>query len=282
MTAVAEQVAAAITEPGVYDLAPEVYHADPVAGGSLSASAAKKLLACPARYRYELTHPKPPKKELDLGHAAHRLALGVGAELVEVEADNWRTVAAQAAKAAAHAAGKTPLLSSEWAQVQAMHDALAAHWAGHLLRGGCAEQVLVWRDEATGVWCRAMLDYRRGARIVDYKTTSSAAPSDLDDAVARFGYDLQRAFYLDGVIALGLVEDPAFIFVAQEKEPPYLVSVFQLDADYAAIGAAKARRAREMWRDCTAAGVWPGYPGTEDVITISPPRWARNRSEEYI
>lgn len=281
MTAAADPIV--ITGPGWYtDIPADVYHADPVADGSLSATGAKALLACPARYQYDRTHPKPPKKEFDLGHAAHRLALGAGAELVVVEADSWRTDAAKEAKAAIHAAGKTPLLPFEWEQVQAMHDALAAHWAGQLLRGGLAEQVLVWRDEPTGVWCRAMLDYRTGPRVVDYKTTASAAPADLDDAVARFGYDLQRAFYVDGVMALGLVDDPAFVFVAQEKEPPYLVSVFQLDAEYAAIGAAKARRAREMWRDCTAAGVWPGYPGTDDVLTIAPPRWVRNQSEEYI
>jgi len=46
MTAVVDQVL--ITEPGVYALPADVYHADPVAGGSLSSSGAKKLLACPA------------------------------------------------------------------------------------------------------------------------------------------------------------------------------------------------------------------------------------------
>lgn len=38
-----------ITEPGVYDLPAEVYHADPVEGGSLSSTGARKLLppSCP-------------------------------------------------------------------------------------------------------------------------------------------------------------------------------------------------------------------------------------------
>jgi hypothetical protein len=271
-----------IDEPGVYDDIPaEVYHADPVAGGSLSSSAAKKLLACPAKYAYERAHPRPPKKEFDLGHAVHRLVLGAGTDLVVVEADNWRTKAAQQARADAYAAGKTPLLLGEWDQVQAMHDALLSHWAGQFFRGGVAEQVAVWRDEATGVMCRAMLDYRVGQRICDYKTAASVNPADLDDAVYRFGYDLQRAFYAEAVQAVGLVDGPpSWVFVAQEKEPPYLVTAFELDGDYAAIGAAKARRAREVWRDCTTAGTWPGYPGTDDVVTIAPPRWARIQEEE--
>ncbi|MBO0827768.1 MAG: hypothetical protein J2P24_08300 [Streptosporangiales bacterium] len=49
-----------ITEPGVYNLPAAVYHADPVPGGSLSQSGAKKLLppSCPALYRYWADHPE--------------------------------------------------------------------------------------------------------------------------------------------------------------------------------------------------------------------------------
>jgi hypothetical protein len=282
MTAVVDQVL--ITEPGVYALPADVYHADPVAGGSLSSSGAKKLLACPARFDYDRRHPKPPSRVFDLGHAAHELVLGVGPGVRIVEADNWLTKAAKEAKAEAHAAGKTPVLAREWDQVEAMRDALQAHYAGALFRNGVAEQALVWLDERTGVWCRAMLDYRRGPWIADYKTTASANPTDLDDAVARYGYDIQAAWYLDGARRLGLDDghDLAFMFVAQEKEPPYLVTAYRLDGEYLAIGAAKAARAREMFRDCQASGVWPGYPGTDDIITIAPPRWVRNQHEEYL
>jgi hypothetical protein len=50
---------ALITEPGVYDIAEDHYHADPVPGGSLSNSGAKKLLppSCPAKFAYEREHP---------------------------------------------------------------------------------------------------------------------------------------------------------------------------------------------------------------------------------
>jgi hypothetical protein len=46
--------------------------------------------------------------------------------------------------------------------------------AGRLLRGGQAEKTLIWRDEATGVLCRAKADYLRPDGIVDVKTAAGA------------------------------------------------------------------------------------------------------------
>ncbi|MGW9447058.1 hypothetical protein, partial [Bacillus mobilis] len=59
MTATDERTLSAITRPGVYDGIPEaVYHRDPVPGGSLSSSGARKLLApsCPALFKYDQEH----------------------------------------------------------------------------------------------------------------------------------------------------------------------------------------------------------------------------------
>src|SRR5438270_12221695 len=101
-----------VTAPGVYDLPEYVYHADPVPGGSLSQSGAKKLLAtCPARFRYERDHPPAPTDAMELGTAAHKLVLGIGPDLVEVEAKDWRTKAAQEAAEVARARGAVPVLS---------------------------------------------------------------------------------------------------------------------------------------------------------------------------
>ena len=51
-----------ITEPGVYEMPAEEYHADPVEGGSLSSTGARRLLEmAPARWRYEQAHPSPPR-----------------------------------------------------------------------------------------------------------------------------------------------------------------------------------------------------------------------------
>src|SRR3954471_5458063 len=116
MTALIESTSVVVTEPGVYPDIPELaYHADCVSEGSLSCSGAKKLLppSCPALFKWERENPPPPKRQFDFGHAAHKLVLGVGPELVGVDAPDWRTNAAKAQRDEARARGAVPLLVHE-------------------------------------------------------------------------------------------------------------------------------------------------------------------------
>jgi len=270
-----------ITEPGIYEMTNEQYHTDPVPGGSLSSTGARRLLApsCPALFRHEQLHGQKPRRVFDFGTAAHGLVLGSGPELVQIKADNYRTAAAQDARDDARARGAVPLLPAEWQQVQDMAAALRAHpFAAGLFQPGAGqpEQSLFWTDPATGVWRRARLDwmpYATGRRLIvpDYKTAASAAPVELAKAVRNYGYHQQAAWYLDGVKALG-GGDAAFVFVAQEKTAPYLVTVFELDEVSLQAGRVLNEQAIALYARCTATDEWPGY--TDDIATISLPDWA--------
>jgi hypothetical protein len=276
-------ITATITEPGAYDIDIDEYHADPVVGGSLSSSGARRLLppSCPAKYRYERDHGREPKRVWDLGHAAHKLVLGAGPHLEVIDADSYRTKAAQDQRDEAHAEGAVPLLAHEWDQVQAMAAALRAHPVSALFdpaRGGWPEQSLVWRDGPTEVMCRARFDWLPaqgpGRMLVpDYKTCVSADLDALSKAVAQHGYHQQAAWYLDGAQALGLAgPDAAFVFVCQEKTPPYLVTPIELDSTALRIAAIKNRQALQIYAECTATDHWPSYH--EGVAYLSLPRWA--------
>lgn len=281
---------AVIGAPGVYDIPEDIYHADPVPGGSLSSSEARLLLppSCPAQFRYEQDHPVC-KDVFDFGSAAHKLVLGTGPEIAVIAFEDWRTREARERRDAAWAAGKTPLLLPAWARVQDMAAALRAHpFASVLLdreRGGEAEQSLFWQDGETGVWRRARLDWLPGevtigGRLVipDYKTAHRADLAGIAKSAASFGYHMQDAWYTDGVRALGLDDDPAFVFIFQEKTPPYLVTVVQLDDEARRAGRDRNRAAIEVYRDCKEAGAWPGH--SEEIEYISLPAWA-TRTEEY-
>ncbi|MFI1195489.1 PD-(D/E)XK nuclease-like domain-containing protein [Micromonospora sp. NPDC020750] len=278
-----------VTQPGVYTDVPNgTYHADPVAVGSLSSTGARKLLSpsCPALYRHWRDNPQPPKWEFDLGHAAHTLVLGAGPGIVEVKHDSWRTNAAKDKAATARAEGKVPLLSDDYATVHAMAAALREHpTAANLLRpeGGQPELSLFWIDPETGIWCRGRTDWldvsRPGRLIVpDYKTCASAAPDDLQKAIANHGYHQQADWYLGGLRALGLAnEDAQFVFIFQERRPPYLVTVAQPDPFAMKIAAHLNREARHLYRECVQSGRWPGY--TDDVALISLPGWVERQYE---
>lgn len=276
-----------IDAPGVYDIPVEHYHRDPVVGGSLSSSGARKLLppSCPALYKAWADGKTSDHAEhFDVGRAAHKEVLGAGEPLVVVDATDWRTKAAKAAREKAWADGHTPVLAEQYEQVQAMAAALRAHHvAGPLLDGatGKPEQTLVWHDEATGVTCRALVDWLRHPElspqfwVVDYKTAASADPDSVSRAIASYGYHKQGAFYSEGVEALGLDAGlgTAFLLIVQMKEPPYLAVTYQLDPEDIGRGHQFNRKARDVYRRCRARDEWPGY-ADDRVLPISIPTWA--------
>jgi hypothetical protein len=139
----------------------------------------------------------------------------------------------------------------------------------------------VWIDEATGVWCRALVDFLRhpvlGLQfwVVDYKTAEKIDPASIARAIAEFGYHKQGAWYCEGAEAVGLDGGlgTAFLLIVQMKKPPYLVATYQLDPDDIGRGHQFNRKARDVYRRCRARDEWPGY-ADDRVLPISIPTWA--------
>ncbi|MFE7868815.1 PD-(D/E)XK nuclease-like domain-containing protein [Micromonospora humida] len=270
----------AITEPGIHDGMPDaVYHADPVPGGSLSSSGARRLLAtCPARFDYDRRHPPAPSKAFDVGHAAHQMVLGTGPHLKVVPGDRWDTKVAKEQVTEIREAGGIPLKQDVFDQVTAMADAIAAHpLASALLTKGSPEQSLFWVDDRTGIWRRARADWLRSDAIVDLKTCEEADADHITRAVTRYGYHGQADWYQAGAAALGLGDLP-FVFIFVEKAAPHLIHVVQLGDDELAAGRRINDRAIDLFAECTSTGVWPGYPA--DITTIFLPPYAL-RTEEF-
>lgn len=254
-----------ITEPGLYDISNADYHKDPVPGGSLSSSGAKKLIAkTPAHYKWDQDHQEH-KDIFDFGTAAHSVVLeGDETNLAVLDFKDWRTGPAQEAKAKAYAEGKTPLLTKDLAQVRAMAEQIRNHpEASFLLKDGVPEKSAFWQHE-TGVWLRARFDWLpnsrgRGMLIPDYKTAASAEPGKFSRSSADYGYHQQAAFYCDAAKALGLSEDPVMLFIVQEKEGPYAVNVIEIHEEDVMMGRALNEKAIRTYQDCKAKNEWPGY-----------------------
>lgn len=251
---------------------------------ALSASGAKRLLApgCPALFKHDRDNGgRPNKRAFDIGHAAHAAVLGIGLELVVVDADDWRGKAARDQRDEAYAAGQCPILAKEKAEVDAMAVALHRHpLAGRLLdpAHGAPEVSVFWHDDEHDIDRRARFDWlpcghgSDGTLVVpDYKTTRSAEPHAFSRSIFGFGYDVQAVFYMDAVRAAGLADDVSFVFIAQETTAPYLVTLHELDHDALAIGRARVDEACEVFKRCTDTGVWPSY--SDHIELVGPPAW---------
>ena len=62
---------------------------------------------------------------------------------------------------------------------------------------------------------------------------------------------------------------------------PWCVPACARNAAARSIGAARNRRALEVFAECTATGRWPGY--SDEIAYLSLPAWAAIRdTEEYL
>lgn len=262
---------------------------------ALSSTEARLILDAPAKYRWAKDHPPlvKPSKKFDVGTAVHSKVLGTGYDVVVIPAELLAsngaisTTAAKAFVVDVRAAGKIPLKQEDFEPIDMQAEAVLAHVAAKQLFGQPADaEVSVFSTDAeTGVDVRARFDFLPSAftlgalsRVsVDLKTARDASPHGFTRSIADYGYDVQRAWYLDALhTATG--EDAEMVFVAVEKEPPYLVGVYQLPTVWAEMGNTKARHARRLYAECMASGVWTGYGN--DVQLLSPPTWLIFKHEE--
>lgn len=279
---------AAAREPGVYDDIPiEEYHADRT---SLSVSGAKELLAsCPAKFRYLQDHPQPPTPAMEFGTAAHAVILGDGPEVVVCDFASWKSAAAQEAKADAQAVGKVPVLARDMKRLEGMAAAIRNHpEAGPLFAPGTglAEQSLYTPHGLTGVMRRARPDWLphftgERLKVPDLKTCLSAHPDAVEKDVANYRYYQQAPWYLDVIKALGLHGDrePRFLFVFIEKDPPYLISVVELEGPALKAGRRDNETALHIYAECLAKNDWPDYmrPYHPHLPQIALPAWLERK-----
>lgn len=296
-----------LNQPGVYpDVPMGHYHASPAVNARL---AQVILSGCPATAFYEsFLNPNRVYQDssdtLDAGAITHALLLEGDYSRAEIIDPNdhpakstgaipagWTNASIRAARDAARANGRLPILKSAFAAIRAQVDAAREYIEGVRLDepaihaafqpdGGASELSIFWDDAGTLFRIRPDRINRERALIVDYKSTdSSAEPVTWGRAqMTRLGFYMNAAFYLRGIRAT-FGTNPAYCFLVQEREPPYLCSLVGLDPAALALGDAKVDYALKLWRKCATSRIWPAYPPR--VCYPSLPPWEAARWEEY-
>lgn len=176
------------------------------------------------------------------------------------------------------------LTPETWDQLHSMANAVHSHPAAGALLTGCpgeAEKSVYWNDAITGVLCRCRPDWWRDDNvIVDLKTTEDASPEGFAKSMANYRYDVQAAYYLDGVQQATGKRPKAFVFIAVEKKPPYGVGVYVLDSDSLELGRAQYQHDLRIYAECVRTGEWPGYG--DKIQTISLPAWHANKNAHLV
>jgi hypothetical protein len=233
----------------------------------------------PAHFRQSQLAPRESSPAQALGTLVHLLTLEPEREAHEVavapELDR-RTKAGKEAYDAFHveSQGKLIVTADDLARARAIREAVMAQpFARALLADGQAETTLLWRDQETGVDCKARPDWLCAGHqvVLDVKTARDASADAFARAAGSYAYHLQAALYLDALGQCGLGER-TFVFLVVETEPPYAVALYQLDEAALHAGRIRYRRALAHYAECLASGLWPGYP--TEIQPLSLPKWA--------
>lgn len=174
---------------------------------------------------------------------------------------------------AAENEGKVQLSRDDLERIEEMHAALMSNPViATLMTEGESEVTLRWVDEETGVPCKARFDrWIEGRRIaVDLKSTDDANPVTFAKSIDRYGYHIQHAHYCEGARVCGMPLKN-FLIIAQEKEPPYVAAVYQLDEAAEARGFELRARGMKTLQQCRETNTWPGYTG---ITELSLPAYA--------
>jgi hypothetical protein len=220
-------------------------------------------------------------KGASIGTVAHQLLLEDSEDgIVLVDAKDWRTKAAQEARDAACAEGKTPILADQMTEIRRLVDAVRRQIAnteiGRVFGTGKAEVTVEWNDN--GVACKARPDYLTDDFHISVKTTTaSAEPSSFNRRmISSNGYDFSLAFYDRGLRKNGIEVEHRLLVI--EQNPPYGVSVIALAPNKKVIAEMMADRAIKVWKECLETNHFPGY-STETFMAEATP-WELADAEE--
>lgn len=174
-------------------------------------------------------------------------------------------------------ADKDILKADEYAQCLAIRDAVRAHpVAAEILSHGQSERVIQWKDGATGIACKAKLDWfdfeNPGAPLVDLKSTGTFGDRFAATA-ARLGYHRQLAFYRQGLKVCGYEPADEALIIAAQSDPPHDVCVYRLEAELLDYAWTEVRKLLERLKRCEARNNWPGM-APDEVVKLELPLWA--------
>lgn len=247
---------------------------------AVSSTDLKKLAKSPLHYQYYKTHPTEDTPALLFGRASHKYML----EKAEFEEEfavcpsvNRRTKEGKAEyeQFIADNLGKDVIAQDDFDKILEMHKALySTPFVGQLLSGK-KELSYFWKDLHTNVDCKCRPDCltKIGDTVVliDYKTCDDASTDRFMKRSIDLMYDLQMAFYKDGLIANGIKVD-SVMFIAQEKNPPYAVNIMEVTPEYLASGSDMYHTYLNLYKECTESDVWFGYTNNE-VNSLQLPGW---------
>lgn len=273
-------------KPGIYEgLSFEEYQAIE----ALNQSALKSMKPTPRHFYEEHLAPnrekKPATKAQLLGSAIHTAILEPDQFDVRYaklpECDRRTKAGKELYDKFVVESGTKQVLSSDEFDLCSMYlrEARKSLTLSTIMESGEPEVTIVWEDKETGILLKARIDWLAPEKhlIFDPKTTVSAEYFAFQRSVVNYGYDIQAAFYCDGLKVLTDIEY-AFVFGAFEKNTFLSPAYYFASEEILDRGRKEYRRLLSQYKFCRDNNVWPGYP--DEIQSLTLPKWASNNTTE--
>lgn len=255
-----------------------VYHENKEWIGSTSLKLYDKS---PLHYKYNLENPEPhePMNFLDFGSAVHTMVFepelfneNVLVMNLEARPEPSMTFASKANKAwkqewldAAKISG-LPLIDTE--QKKIIEDMKAVLLNDPYIRehledpSGIAERSYYTEYALPGIDKKVKIkvrpDWETDSAIFDYKSMTEGDYFSFSRTIINYLYHLSAAMYREVVsLETGLVKP--FVWIVQEKKPPYAPSLYVASAEDLRKGSIKFLQLLTNHALCLDANFWPGY-----------------------
>lgn len=240
----------------------------------ISASDIKAINENPHRWQTNRGRERVPTPAMILGSAVHAFILGDDDDVVALDVENFKTVAARQARDEALDAGKYPLTNTQHDQAHAMAKAAKTNVdVAQLILNGKSEVSFFTEDPSTGQPLRGRADWvdESRCRIVDFKTSDSADPEVFAKQAGRMNYHIPAAHYGDSWGRHAGTKSWEVLFVLIEREYPYTTSVCQLGPASLELGRQALMRGIRTYRNFTMSDRWDTpWPG---ITTVDLPRY---------
>lgn len=249
---------------------------------AISASQLSALKRSPAHFRAALEATRKETSALVFGKALHYLILEPDkfAENVILGPDVKTRDNATYRNWLLENPGKTIMLASEWEPLFDINEAIVKNkTAWSLLQNTKREVSIVWRCRTTGELCKGRVDAWNPELklLLDVKTCENASRFSFQKAISDYAYHRKAAWYEWGMYELGNPTD-LFAFIAVEKEKPYGVKCYTLDAHDIRLAKYENEELLKKYACCKQLDTWPCYEDCPEDLGV--PEWVRKDLEK--
>lgn len=296
---------------GVYrDLPSESYHGRRAASSTIL----RELMRSPAHAWAAMTIPKEATPDMIFGEAVHLAVLqpdlfpdrfAVSTPCAAKKKDGEKCTNAGVVsrggewfcgvrghdplKGAPSDDPRASMTQDDWDRAMRMRDAIMRHKAASEILNARTDTELscFWRDDATGVYCKARSDIVIPDVLADLKTLRSgglidASPAGFAAALGDRRLDIQAGHYATGFIKSG-VPVGEFQWIAAEKKAPFGVGFYSLRMTELSEAIDEVWKLLELYADCEADagreeskrnGGWARCY-SQGVVEVTLPKWTR-------